>query len=273
VSIAKKVSLVFRAKAEKALDRLEDPRESLDYSYRQQVDLLTKVRRDVASTSASRARIDAHMKALRRAQANLDDQTGLASGADTEPGHRQALRRRDELQEELSRLAAEYNSALTEEERLMAIRDRLQMKVKTFRARKDATEAVYAAAEAQKEQSRLRSDLAAEADSAGRDGVPYPRQCELLAQLRSSIEEITDFSESLDREIGALGEWHAELQEPSGGTLGEEEENLALEQQVMFSLISRLISRLSAQRDSFRSDEEKLEKAYEWLAARVSGQQ
>ncbi len=44
MSVMKRVSLIFRAKADKALDRMEDPRETLDYSYKQQVEMLTRVR-------------------------------------------------------------------------------------------------------------------------------------------------------------------------------------------------------------------------------------
>ena len=103
--------------------------------------------------------------------------------------------------------------------------------------------------------------------------VSYSRQCELITQLRSSIKEITDFFESLEREIETLRQWHAELDEKPGGTPGAEDEELTqfeLEQQ---ALISRLISHLSAQRDALKSEEEKLEKAYQRLAAKVSGWQ
>ena len=41
MSVMKRVSLIFRAKADKALDRMEDPRETLDYSYKQQVEMPT----------------------------------------------------------------------------------------------------------------------------------------------------------------------------------------------------------------------------------------
>ena len=45
MGVMKRVSLIFRAKANKALDKMEDPRETLDYSYQQQVEMLTRVRR------------------------------------------------------------------------------------------------------------------------------------------------------------------------------------------------------------------------------------
>ena len=44
MSVMKRVSLIFKSKANKALDRMEDPRETLDYSYQRQLEMLTQVR-------------------------------------------------------------------------------------------------------------------------------------------------------------------------------------------------------------------------------------
>ena len=46
-------SMIFKAKASKALDRAEDPRQTLDYSYERQLEMLTKVRRGVADVATS----------------------------------------------------------------------------------------------------------------------------------------------------------------------------------------------------------------------------
>ena len=39
MSLMKRLSLIFRAKANKALDRAEDPSETLDYSYQRLLEL------------------------------------------------------------------------------------------------------------------------------------------------------------------------------------------------------------------------------------------
>ena len=44
-------TLIFKSKASKALDRAEDPRETLDYSYEKQLELLQKVRRLIILSS------------------------------------------------------------------------------------------------------------------------------------------------------------------------------------------------------------------------------
>ena len=58
MSLMKRISLIFHAKADKALDRAEDPRETLDYSYKRQLELLQKVRRGVADVATSRKRVE-----------------------------------------------------------------------------------------------------------------------------------------------------------------------------------------------------------------------
>src|SRR5215213_7448160 len=54
MSLWQRITMLFRSKANKALDRAEDPREMLDYSYQRQTELLVKVRRGVADVATSR---------------------------------------------------------------------------------------------------------------------------------------------------------------------------------------------------------------------------
>jgi len=44
----KRLSSIFQAKSNAALNKMEDPRQTLDLSYEQQLDNLTKVRRAIA---------------------------------------------------------------------------------------------------------------------------------------------------------------------------------------------------------------------------------
>jgi len=58
VSIGRRIATLFRVKANKALDRAEDPREMLDYSYEQQLEMVQKVRRGLADVATSRKRVE-----------------------------------------------------------------------------------------------------------------------------------------------------------------------------------------------------------------------
>jgi phage shock protein A len=83
MSVMKRVSMMFRAKANKALDRMEDPRETLDYSYQTQLELLQKVRRGVADVATSRKRVELQINQLQQSSDKLDRQARDALGVRT----------------------------------------------------------------------------------------------------------------------------------------------------------------------------------------------
>ena len=64
MSVFQRLSMIFKSKANKALDAAEDPRETLDYSYQKQLELLQKVRRGVADVATSRKRLELQIQQL-----------------------------------------------------------------------------------------------------------------------------------------------------------------------------------------------------------------
>ena len=84
MSLMKRISLIFRSKANKALDKAEDPRETLDYSYQRQLELLSKVRRGVADVATSRKRVELQVNQLEQQAAKLQTQAEKAIGAGRE---------------------------------------------------------------------------------------------------------------------------------------------------------------------------------------------
>ena len=78
MGILQRMSMIFRAKADRALDRAEDPREALDYSYNKQRELLVKVRRGVADVATSRKRIEVQLSQLTGQAGKLQEQAQRA---------------------------------------------------------------------------------------------------------------------------------------------------------------------------------------------------
>jgi phage shock protein A len=135
MSVMKRVSLIFKSKANKALDRMEDPRETLDYSYQRQLEMLQKVRRGVADVATSRKRIELQMNQINQTSGKLEKQARDALGAGREDLAREALTRRSSAQGQLTDLQAQYAQLQGEEEKLTLASQRLQVKVDTFRTR------------------------------------------------------------------------------------------------------------------------------------------
>src|SRR6201997_2757210 len=118
MGVMKRVSLVFKAKANKALDKMEDPRETLDYSYQRQLESLTKVRRGVADVATSRKRIELQITALERQTGELARQREDALEAGRVNLAREAQMREAMVQDQLARLQEQFLTLTREEEKL-----------------------------------------------------------------------------------------------------------------------------------------------------------
>ena len=72
--IFSRIAAIFQAKANKVLDKAEDPRETLDLSYEKQLESLTKVRRSVADVATARKRIELQAAQLQKQADKLHEQ-------------------------------------------------------------------------------------------------------------------------------------------------------------------------------------------------------
>ena len=145
----KRMGMIFRAKANKALDRAEDPRETLDYSYQKQLELLQKVRRGVADVATSRKRLELQLGQLQNQSAKLEDQGKKALALGREDLAREALSRKAALHQQVTDLETQHQTLQSEEEKLTLAAQRLQAKVDAFRTKKETIKATYTAAQAQ----------------------------------------------------------------------------------------------------------------------------
>src|SRR4051795_12998989 len=116
MSMWQRISLIFRSKANKALDRAEDPRETLDYSYQRQLDLLAKVRRGVADVATSRKRVELQVNQLNQQAGKLQEQAQKAIGLGREDLAREALTRKSGLTAQVSDLRTQHDALQAEEE-------------------------------------------------------------------------------------------------------------------------------------------------------------
>src|SRR6476646_1386933 len=106
MSLMQRISLIFRSKANKALDKAEDPRETLDYSYQRQLDLLAKVRRGVADVATSRKREELQVNQLTAQSDKLQKQAEQALTMHPDDFARGALTRKSGLSNQIADLKA-----------------------------------------------------------------------------------------------------------------------------------------------------------------------
>jgi phage shock protein A len=204
MSMMKRISMIFRAKANKALDRAEDPRETLDYSYQRQVEMLAKVRRGVADVATSRKRVELQMNQLQSQSTKLTEQAQKALTMGREDLAREALTRKSGLQAQVNELTAQHAQLQGEEEKLTLASQRLQAKVEAFRTRKETIKATYTAAEAQ---TRINEAFSGISEEMGDVGMAIQRAEDKTQQMQAragAIDELISTG-ALD-DASALGQ-------------------------------------------------------------------
>ena len=144
-----RMSTVVKAKINKVLDKFEDPRETLDYSYEKQLELLQNVKRGVAEVTTAKKRLELQKVKLEENIQKLDEQARDALKAGREDLTRIALTRKTTSQAEIGSLEKQIADIAKEQEKLMATEKSLSAKVETFRSTKETIKAQYSAAEAQ----------------------------------------------------------------------------------------------------------------------------
>ena len=164
MSIFQRIATIFGAKANKALDKAENPNETLDYSYQKQLELLQKVRRGVADVATSRKRLELQ---LEQQQNKLSGQAQKAMEIGREDLAREALTRKSGLSQQITDLQTQHEGLQGEEQKLTLASQRLQAKVDAFRTRKETIKATYTAAEAQSKIGEAFSGISEELGDVG----------------------------------------------------------------------------------------------------------
>src|SRR6188768_853916 len=189
MSLMKRMSTIFRAKANKALDAAEDPRETLDYSYQRQLEMLTKVRRGVADVATSRKRIELQRNQLQQQSDKLTGQAQKALSMGREDLAREALTRKSALTGQMTDLKAQQAQLQGEEEKLTLASQRLQAKVESFRTQKETIKAKYTAAEAQ---TRINEAFSGISEEMGDVGMAVQRAEDKTAQMQARAGAIDE---------------------------------------------------------------------------------
>lgn len=175
-------SLIFKSKANRALDAAEDPRETLDYSYEKQLDLLQQVRRGVADVATSRKRLEIQIQGLTQQETKLEGQARAALAGGREDLAREALTRKSGLHQQIADLQQQLAGLQEQEEKLTVTAQQLQAKVEAFRTKKETIKATYSAAEAQTKIAEAYSGISSEL---GDVGLAVQRAEDKTAQMQA----------------------------------------------------------------------------------------
>jgi phage shock protein A len=146
MGIARRIA-EYEARVNALLDRAEDPREMLDYTYAEQQVFLRRMRGAVADVAAGRKLAGMQQAEARRTADRFAVQAEQAVAAGQDDLGRDALRLRAETLAHIDDLAAAEMRLHAEERQLADAAQRLEARIGAFRYRKEALKAAYTAAE------------------------------------------------------------------------------------------------------------------------------
>ncbi len=189
MGIGKRITTIFQAKSNAALNKMEDPRQTLDLSYEQQLENLTKVRRAVADVATARKRIEIQAEQLKAQGDKLAEQAKAALAQGNEPLAREALTRREGIAAQLKDLDAQHATIVDQEDKLVATSQKLQTEIEAFRTRKETIKATYTAAEAS---SHVNEAVAGISTSMTDAGAAMQRAQDKVAQMQARSGALDD---------------------------------------------------------------------------------
>ena len=225
-----RMSTIVKSKMNRILDSAEDPRETLDYSYEKQLEMLQNVKRGVVEMVTAKRRIQQQADRVGENVTRLDRQARQAVEAGRDDLARLALQRKQTALTELEGLDEQIAGMEREQEKLTEAEQRLQAKVNAFRNQKEIIKAQYSAAQAQ---VRIGAALGGISEEMGDVSLAVQRAENKTDQMRAKagaidelvasgvLDDITGPKDDIERELAQMSSSssvEAELAALKGGS-------------------------------------------------------
>jgi phage shock protein A len=210
-----RASLVVKSKLSRLLDRAEDPGETLDYSYEEQLRQLQNVKRGIADVTTAKKRLEMQYTTMQQQAEKLDGQARAALQQGREDLAREALTRKAAIESQLEGIMQQGQQLEAQQQKLIEGEKTLRTKVESFRSQKEVIKAQYSAAEAQVRIGEAATGIGEQMADVGLAIQRAKDKTEQMQARAGAIEELTaagaleDFTgggDDIDRQLAQLGQ-------------------------------------------------------------------
>jgi phage shock protein A len=210
-----RASTILKAKFSKVLDKAENPAETLDYSYEEQLRQLQNVRRGIADVATAKKRLELQYTSMQQQVDKLDGQARDALKAGREDLAREALTRKTAIQSQLDGIMQQGQQLEAQQTKLVEGEKTLQAKVESFRTQKEVIKAQYTAAEAQ---VRIGEAATGIGENMADVGLAVQRAKDKTEQMQAraaaveelsaagALEDFTSSGDDIDRELAQISQ-------------------------------------------------------------------
>ena len=208
-----RTTTIIKAKYSKLLNKAENPAETLDYSYEEQLRQLQNVKRGVADVATAKKRLEIQYTSMQQQVEKLDGQAKAAIQANREDLARQALTKKAAVQSQLGDIMTQGQALEAQQQKLTDASQQLSAKIEQFRTQKEVIKAQYSAAEAQVRIgeaatgiSSQMSDVGAAVERAKDKTLDMQARADAINELTEAgaLDDFTSSSDSIDRELSKI---------------------------------------------------------------------
>jgi phage shock protein A len=193
LGLLNRISTVIKQKANYLVDKYEDPRQALDYSYEKQRELVNRLRRDMAEVVTSKKRLEMQKARLWDNIRTLDEQARRSLDSDREDLAKLALQRKNSNLIQMQGLDRQIAEMQAEQEKLEQTEKRLSAKVEEFKSKKEVIKAQYSSAEAQ---VRIKENITGISEEMTDVGISMNRVEEKAERMKSKAQALDEMISS-----------------------------------------------------------------------------
>ena len=210
-----RLTLIIKAKFSKALDRAENPNETLDYSYEEQLRQLQNVKRGIADVTTAKKRLELQYTGMQQQVEKLDGQARDAVKANREDLAREALTRKAAIQGQLDSIMQQGQQLEAQQQKLVEGEKTLSSRIESFRTQKEVIKAQYSAGEAQVKIGEAATGIGRNMEDVGLAVQRAKDKTEQLQARAAAVDELTtsgaldDFTSSdddIDRQLKQISQ-------------------------------------------------------------------
>ena len=231
MGLTNRITTLLKQKVNTLLNKYEDPKEALDYSYQNQIETMNKLRRSIAEVVTAKTRLQMQKTKLVDNIRTLDEQSRRAIEQDREDLAKLALERKNANMLQLQDLDKQIIDMQTQQDKLEQTEKRLSAKVEEFRSKKEVIKAQYTAAEAQ---VRIKENLTGISEEMADVGVAMNRAEDKTEQMTAKAKALDEMIDS-----GVLTDYTSNKDDIEG----------ELEKMTVKSSVDMELAKLKAERD------------------------
>ena len=213
MSFFDRLKAIFGAKVNQALDEIEDPRASLDFSLTRLQAILRQISDSLVEVSTARRTLESQRGQAQKAIDQTEEQARQAIRLGREDLATRALERKALAQERLNSLYANIEALDAQVESLKTSQANMRQKIELFQAKKEELKALYDSSRAQLQVKEAATGISKDLSDAGH---AIERAETRIQAMQSRVEAIDDLiatgalddaltpGDDIDRELSRL---------------------------------------------------------------------